>query len=67
VQADALEVRAETELDHLELRQLREDAMVPRRADDALAAVGPVGDSLHATSMSDAARYRFRATTSRYS
>ena len=36
VQVDAFEVRAEAELDRLELGQLREDAMVPGRAGDLL-------------------------------
>jgi len=41
VRVDALEVGAEAELDHLELRKIAQDSVVPLPAGDVLAAFRP--------------------------
>ncbi len=52
VRVDALEVRPETQLDRLELRELGQDPVVPMRALHALASVGSeCHDAVHDASM----------------
>ena len=50
VRVDALEVRAEPQLDHLERVELTEDAVMPRLPLHVLAVVGPVRDPTHGPS-----------------
>jgi hypothetical protein len=51
MRVDALEVRAEAELDHLELGQLGEDAVGAQASGDTLASIWVVSDGFHPRSV----------------